>query len=111
MMKELLANIKYQLNIFIFSIRFNLFSKQIIKIEHCIKRLGIFLRLRGKGMEWDRVEDICERYFGYQIYLQKKESKEAYRELMDFISEWSKTSGIPQWEAREILNRDFHLDV
>jgi len=111
MIKELLANMNYQLNIIIFSIRFNLFSKQMVKTRHNMKRLSIFFRLRKKGTERDKVENICERYFGYQIYLQKKESKEAYRELMDFISEWSKTSGIPQWEAREILNRDFHLDV
>lgn len=106
-----LAVVRYHLDVAFFRLRFNLYEVQLEKISKILKRSYIICRLISCGKDWENAEVVSDRYFCHQLHLQKKESKEAYHQLMDFISEWSRTTGIPQWEARALINRDFNIDV
>lgn len=111
MIQKLLAFIRYHINVTLFNIRFTLFNNQIEKIKQRFRRDNIIWRLWRKGIEPQKIVAVKDRYFERQLYIQKKESREAYHQLMEFIGEWSKSSGIPQWEARALINRDFHIDI
>lgn len=110
-MNALFATIRYKINVILFNFRFNLFGFKKDKIWQYLKWEKIECILRFRGVDKSKIEEITLRYFNYKLYLQKKESKEALHQLMEFIGEWSKDSGISQWDAREIINRDFHIDV
>jgi len=111
MIGQLLAKIRYHINVALFNIRFTIFNAYTDKIKIRMKRENIIWRLWRKRVERTKALAITDRYFNHQLYRQKKESKEAYRQIMEFIGEWSKLSGISQWEARALINRDFHIDI
>ena len=94
-----------------FNIRFNLFHEQVGKIKFFFERHYIAWRLTHEHKSLVESIKVTERFYRYRNYLRQKESKEAYRCLMDFIGEWSETSGIPQWKVRGMIDRDFHIDV
>ena len=111
MISQLLAKIRYHINVTLFNIRFTIFNAYTDKIKHRMKRESIIWRLWRKRVERTKALAITDRYFNHQLYIQRKESKEAYHQLMEFVGEWSKSSGIPQWEARALISRDFHIDI
>ena len=111
MIQQLMAIIRYHINVTLFNIRFKLFNNRIEKIKCRLRRDNIIWRLWRKGVARTKIVVIADRYFERHVYIQRKESKEAYHQLMEFIGEWSKSSGIPQWEARALINRDFHIDI
>jgi len=51
------------------------------------------------------------RFRKLQAYINKMARKEAYIRLTEIIAQVSETSGIPQWELRARVEKDFGIDI
>lgn len=111
MINKIIAVIRYNISVFLFNVRFTWFSFEVEMIKQQIERLKIILLLKIRGVGKEKIKCVLDRYFIHKSYLTEKESIESRRKLMSFISEWADKIGISQWEARELLNRDFHIDI
>ena len=80
-----------------------------VKIE--LEFFVISRRLERRQYSEKEIMIIVSRFFRRKVYRVKQDSKEAHRDLSQFIVKYSARTGIPQWEIRTMLNEDFNIDV
>ena len=68
-------------------------------------------RLKHKGYSNEKISDIMQRYVKIRAIKTKNESRKALMKLNQVIVETSERTGIPQWEIREIIKSNFHIDI
>lgn len=86
---------------------FRIYHRICFKIEmYLIRR-----RLLRKGHSEVKVLQIMIRYSSIQTIRNQIATKQAIRSVYDMITEVSDLTGIPQWDLRALLQKDFHLDI
>ena len=83
----------------------------IRKLSLDIEMNWVKKRLERKGYSKIRVIIIMSRYMKFQQHIAKMGSKEAFRNVYQMIVEISEITGVPQWELRTMLQKDFNMDV
>ena len=107
----LCSRLRYRLVLAFFHLRFGIYQKIYIYWKVRAEITAIERRLRKKGCDNLHIIKAMSRFGRMKNYLTKKENKEAYKMLSSLIAEWSDNWGIPQWQIRAKLQRDFDLDV
>ena len=104
--------VKYGLLVLKYRIEFN---DYLCRLRRLLKvRIECFIierRFQKKGLSDDKKMFIMSRFFQYKMYREMKESHICRRTIGQFIAAHSEKTGIPQWQLREILQKDFYLDI
>ena len=69
------------------------------------------VRLRRNGRSKEMTENILDRYYRLDGYKKDKWQKDAMIYLTRELAELSEKTGVPQWDLRDKVNKDFHLDI
>jgi len=68
-------------------------------------------RLVRKGCSVDKYMNIMDRYTRMKKHISRREARGSQKRMMNIIVKISDDTGIPQWELRALLQRDFDIDV
>jgi hypothetical protein len=111
MIEDFLRIINYKISVWKCNFKYRVISTFYKKIGARLEINKVIKRLIKKGYNANDTLDIMSRYGRYKIYLGHKEHKESVKYLNQFIVEYSESTGIPQWEVREIFRKDFNIDI
>jgi hypothetical protein len=107
----LLYYLAYKRSVVFYKIRFGLIESLFEKMKRLRLLLKIMVELKNRGISKKKSEDIISRFFRMKFYLERKESVEAMGELRDFMVKWCEQMDIKQWDGKEMLKRDFDIDL
>ena len=68
-------------------------------------------RMNAKQHSTSRALDIMNRFLRMERFKQKLEDRDSRIRINNMIVELSEKWGVPQWEVREKIKRDFHLNI
>lgn len=101
--------ITYQYRRLLYFLKWSKTTKCVrFKLAYC----AIYIRIRF--LNWNTKEKtikILNRFLGFCEYKAKKENKDATRFLMESIAELSEEIGVPQWDIKSKIKRDFNIDI
>lgn len=103
--------VRYNLSVLWSKIKFGRFGRCFWMMEAYLEKMAITRRLSAKGHSEIRIIRIRTRFAEYQTYLSKKEGKVNRKRLNELIVLYSEQTGVPQWDVRARLERDFGIDV
>ena len=101
--------IKYHYHRLMYHLRW---GKTVTRIRRKLFCNYIYFKIRflDSHNKLNSLKIMC-RFMAFKNYELKKETRESQRDLMDAIAKLSDETGIPQWEIRSKLQRDFNLDI
>jgi len=76
-----------------------------------VRYRNIAIRLRKKGYGEIEILEIMIRFCRLKKHQSEKSLKDTTKYLYKLIAEASESSGIPQWDIRAKLERDFNIDI
>jgi hypothetical protein len=91
-----------------YHLRYNKIARRI-KIE--CEFWNIDRRLKRKGFSMDKILDVMQRYVTMRSFKDEKETKESIISLGRAMAELSEKTGIPQWQLRAKVKKDFNIDL
>ena len=106
----ILNALKYKINVLCYYFRWTFLRKQRSYIKIYLKFCCIMKKLRKKHNKEDAY-DITERYLRFKKYCNNKESQLILKNLRDKIANICNDTGIKQWDVKELIKKDFDLDV
>ena len=80
-----------------------------IKVEY--EFWNIDCRLRRKVFSRDKILDITQRYSTMRKFKEELETRESIIKIGRAIAELSEKTGIPQWQLRAKVKKDFNIDL
>jgi hypothetical protein len=84
------------------------YIRKVIVHVAVLKAENILERKYGKG---EKAREHLARFLRYKVYVCSKKSRECYDGIYKFIADYSAETGIPQWELRALIERDFGVDI
>lgn len=93
----------------LFRLRWNYYTKWMAVIK---KVVYVYLRLRLFGFKsHSSCINVMSRLAHIQSFKIKRDKKEAFKTMCEVISKLSDETGVPQWEIRSQIQRDFNIDI
>jgi hypothetical protein len=87
------------------------YNKVVRRIKIECEIWNIDRRLRAKGYSRVYVLEIMQRYVTMRTLKEELETKESIISLGRAMAELSEKTGIPQWQLRAKVKKDFNIDL
>jgi len=101
--------IKYNFLVFCYHLRYNVIAKIIRPFK--MFYLSFYLRKRLKKYSDEKSLNVAYRYSKMKRFKRELETRITYNSLNEMIASISDKTGVPQWQLRAQVNKDFNLDI
>jgi len=103
--------VHYQFVVLRSKILYGAWTKPLIRLSAKIYAHMLIFELKRRGRTKERAARILARFSHRKASAQRRSTKASFKELMNTIVRISEESGIPQWELRAKVQRDFGVDI
>ena len=109
---NIFSKLRYTWAVIKYRIMFNQYSRMFkLRLQVQLSILAIERRHRYGNFPAEKHLEIISRFWRMRHYNSQKITKIVCREMSQFIADYSIKTGIPQWNIRSILKKDFDIDV